>query len=194
MRHLLISWRGERLPRRRRHKRLAVRLDDHHHRKLERLARRSRVSESEVFAMLVESALTESVVPGPEPVRPVLESGPGPARVPAQQSAGAGEPLPSFDDLHSWAQAIIAAARATPHKFGERKAFIAGVIDELVARFRPVEPDAFRLQVRSMLPELNRRDLVRLVRADLVSAMDPGLVVRSELNHLNAAFHFVLLD
>ncbi len=60
----------------------------------------------------------------------------------------------------------------------------------------PLEPDdpaAFRALVRELLPELNRRDLVALTRADLVGAMDPELVKRSEVAYLNAVFHIVAL-
>ena len=39
--------------------------------------------------------------------------------------------------------------------------------------------------------EAHRQGELRLARADLVAAMDPELVARSEIGYLNATFHFV---
>jgi len=45
---------------------------------------------------------------------------------------------------------------------------------------------------KRVLVDANRRRLLSLARADLVGAMDPGEVADSEIQHLNATFHFVL--
>ena len=47
--------------------------------------------------------------------------------------------------------------------------------------------DAFK----SRLVEAHRADLLTLVRADLVEAMDPQDVAASEARYLNATFHFI---
>ena len=47
---------------------------------------------------------------------------------------------------------------------------------------------------KQRLVEANSKGLLRLSRADLVSAMDPELVAESETRYLNARFHFVRLD
>lgn len=182
LRHLLTAWDGCKLitPRR---KQLSVRLDDQHRRRLDQLARRCRVSRSQAFAYLIEQALRPSrpakaPTPLPEPADPAPETPTKPAEI------------PGATEYEKWAQLIRDAARATPHKFG-RKAFIAGAIDHLVAQLRPDDPEALRVRIRELLPELNRRDLVPLSRADLVTAMDPDLVKLSEIRHLTATFHFI---
>ena len=142
------------------------------------LAKRSKASESEAFTMLVERVLAASHA----------------EEMAARESLPPHEPQPPRDAYAEWAAVILEAARATPHKFGTRKVFIAGVADELVARFGPDDPAAFRRQLDAMLLELNRRELIRLVRADLVPVMDFDLVQRSELTHMNATFHFVMLE
>jgi hypothetical protein len=59
------------------------------------------------------------------------------------------------------------------------------------------EPSFPRLSLpefKQRLIEANSQGLLHLSRADLVSAMDPQLVAESEAPHLNATFHFVLLE
>ncbi len=92
-----------------------------------------------------------------------------------------------------FADAVLTAAQRTPHKFGPDKAFIAGVLDQLVTDLGPSAPGDFVWASRKILPELNRLDLVSLGRADLVGVMDPDMVARSEVRYLNATFHFVNL-
>ena len=47
---------------------------------------------------------------------------------------------------------------------------------------------------KQRLVEANREGLLRLSRADLVSAMDPADVRESETRYLNAEFHFILIE
>lgn len=59
------------------------------------------------------------------------------------------------------------------------------------------EPSFPRLSLpefKQRLVEANSRNLVHLSRADLVQAMDPQSVAESETTHLNATFHFVLIE
>lgn len=59
------------------------------------------------------------------------------------------------------------------------------------------EPNFPRLtlpEFKQRLVEANAQHLLHLSRADLVQAMDPQSVAESETSHLNATFHFVLLE
>jgi hypothetical protein len=87
-------------------------------------------------------------------------------------------------DVKSKAAAIHDAGR-----YNERKVFISAAWRALAedARYAGLGLDAFKTQ----LALANRHGLVRLHRADLVSAMDPDEVERSEVRYLNATFHFI---
>ena len=171
LRRLLMMWDNKPIiPSKRRNRQLSVRLDERHHDQLRRLAKQSQLSKSEAFALLIERALNDQTEPEATP------------------------DIPPSSDYERWAALILEAARATPHKLGQNKAFIAGVIDELVARLQPSDPEALRATLRQLLPELNRLDLVPLTRADLVSGHDPDLVRRSAIRYLNAEFHLVDLS
>ena len=173
LRHLLAAWDGRTLtPRQPPQKQLSVRLTPQLLRRLDHLARLSGVSRSQAFALLIEQALPRD----------------GDASKPAPTT-----PLPAPTAYEEWAALVLEAARATSHRFGEDKALIAGVLAELAARLKPNNPVALRETVRQLLPELNRRGLVSLSRADLPQALDPLLVARSEVRYLNASFHFVNL-
>lgn len=105
------------------------------------------------------------------------------------QSPGPEEPF----DLPAFAATVQAAARTCPTgRFGDNKVFIHHVWKRLQAETH--------LPVRSLeefkerLVEANRADLLRLSRADLVQAMDPADVERSETRYLGSLFHFILME
>ncbi len=178
LRHLLVTWDGRPLRRERRTRQLSVRLHPSHMRRLAHIARASRLSKSEAFALLIEKALHSPSEPAT--AKPAFtEPEPNPPTI------------PDLGNHRRWAELILNAAERTPHKFGQHKAFIAGVLDELVAHLQPEDPATFNATVRALLPELNRLDLIALTRADLAGAMEPDLVTRSQLRYLNADFHFV---
>ena len=82
------------------------------------------------------------------------------------------------------AEGIIEAARRTTKKYGDRKAFICGIFEQL-------EPISGVSWLTRRMVELNQRGLIALSRADLVGAMNPDWVTKSEIGYLNATFHFV---
>jgi hypothetical protein len=98
-------------------------------------------------------------------------------------------PIPSLDPV-ALAVRVKAAARDCPTgRYGDHKVFIAHVWDRLHAEpdFAGMDLDGFK----RALAEANNLRLVDLARADLVQAMDPEEVRRSEVRYLNATFHFV---
>jgi hypothetical protein len=109
--------------------------------------------------------------PGPAAIEPV--PGPRPALDPA-----------------ALAGRVKDAARACPTgRYGNHKVFIAHVWD----RLRP-DPDFAGMDLdgfKRALAEANNLRLLDLARADLVQAMDPEDVRRSEVRYLNATFHFI---
>jgi hypothetical protein len=103
-------------------------------------------------------------------------------------------------DLRAFAAAALRAARQTPSAgwFGDNKVFIARAWRQFQS-----QPDAppgvpsSSLDLpafKKRLVEANREGLLRLSRADLVSAMDPADVRESETRYLNAEFHFILIE
>lgn len=83
-----------------------------------------------------------------------------------------------------------AAARDCPSgRYGDHKVFIAHVWDRLKSEpdFAGMDLDDFK----RALAEANNLRLIDLARADLIQAMDPEDVRRSEVHYLNATFHFV---
>lgn len=96
-------------------------------------------------------------------------------------------------DLAAFAATVRAAARDCPTgRFGDNKVFINHVWRHLrnERSFPALDLTAFK----DHLAEANHAGLLRLERADLVQAMDPGDVRESETSYLNAIFHFVLLE
>ena len=94
-------------------------------------------------------------------------------------------------DLPTLAAAVKDAAARAEGRFG-RKVFIAAVWRALIddARFASLSLDRFK----QLLVAANRDGLLELTRADLVGAMDPGLVAASEIDDLGSTFHFVTGD
>jgi hypothetical protein len=111
------------------------------------------------------------------------------AREPAEAPAAGPAPRPSLDPA-ALAGRVQAAARACPTgRHGDHKVFIAHVWDRLRSDpdFAAMDLDAFK----RALAEANNLRLLDLARADLVQAMDPEDVRRSEVRYLNATFHFI---
>lgn len=104
---------------------------------------------------------------------------------PAQPAIRASEPV---FDLPAFAERALAAARhSTSGRFGDNKVFISHVYrgfdgDPIVA-----DLPSFKLR----LLDANREGLLRLSRADLVEAMDPGDLRDSATVCDNATFHFI---
>lgn len=94
-------------------------------------------------------------------------------------------------------EALVDAVRravrdpATP-RYSPRDAYIAGVYDALAAH--PARRGLSLADFKARLVEAHRAGLLHLARADLVAAMDPELVARSETHYLNATFHFIVTD
>jgi hypothetical protein len=108
------------------------------------------------------------------------------------QPAAAGQPAPAgqaSDDLESFAERILQLARhCKPGPVGDDLIFIADVWRALPQAERP-ELSIFK----SRLLRAMQRELLSLVRADLVAAMDLRQVEESETHHLGAQFHFIRL-
>lgn len=99
-----------------------------------------------------------------------------------------GEPVIPEVDLPTFAKTVLDVARAAKTgRFGDNKVFISEV-----HRLFPQEMDLDTF--KEWLLKAQRAGLVPLSRADLVEAMDPELVARSELPYLGATFHFVRLE
>ena len=112
-----------------------------------------------------------------------------------QRPRPAPEPIPVEPfDLAAFAATVRALGHKSPpeDRFHDNKVFIAAIW-----RATEQEPSFPRLSLsefKQRLVEANSQNLLHLSRADLVSAMDPHLVAESETVHLNATFHFVLLE
>ncbi len=101
-----------------------------------------------------------------------------------------GEPF----DLTTFAATVLAlAAKSPPHdRFHHNKVFISALWEasQREPSFPRLGLDAFKQR----LLEANAQNFLHLSRADLVQAMDPKMVDKSETKYLNATFHFVLLE
>jgi hypothetical protein len=96
-------------------------------------------------------------------------------------------------DFRTFAQKVKAAARDCPDgRYGDNKVFIIHVWRLLQGdpEFQGVTLDAFKQR----LADANNARLIDLGRADLVQAMDREDVQLSEVNYLNATFHFIRID
>lgn len=108
---------------------------------------------------------------------------------PEPEEAAAAPQAEAFD-LEAFAREVLSAAAACPSGwFGEDKVFISHVWERYESQpgNRVRDVDAFKRR----LVEAHRANLLTLVRADLVEAMDPQDVAASETRYLNATFHFV---
>jgi len=96
-------------------------------------------------------------------------------------------------DLSHFAQRVIAAARrSSSGRFGPDKVFIHHVWQSL--RDEPGFESWTEEDFQRRLAEANQARYLDLTRADMVEAMNADDVSRSELNHLGARFHFVIVN
>ncbi len=81
------------------------------------------------------------------------------------------------------------AVRTAPasDRYGPHKVFVSRLWDRIGGDLRMTLP-----QFKAWLITLNRTEAADLARADLVGAMNPRDVERSEINDHGATFHFVL--
>lgn len=96
------------------------------------------------------------------------------------------------DDALATLARDVSSAAARIHdagRYNDRKVFIAATWRALAKseRYAHMDLESFKAK----LAAANRQGLLRLHRADLVSAMDPDEVERSEVRYLNATFHFI---
>lgn len=75
----------------------------------------------------------------------------------------------------------------TPGRFGPEKVFIAAIWDEIGGQLGMSLPEFKR-----WLLDQNRRGTLILARADVIGAMNPQMVARSEIQDRGSTFHFVL--
>jgi len=93
-------------------------------------------------------------------------------------------------DLPAFAERVkVAAATCTTGRYGTNKVFVAHVWIALQSDslFQNMSLGEFK----DRLAQANNARLLDLSRADLVQAMDPDDVRQSEVQYLNATFHFV---
>ena len=92
--------------------------------------------------------------------------------------------------LKRWAELVQGLAqRTTNGRYGEERVFVAAVWR--AAQRGPNELRGSLPDFKARLIAANREGLLRLHRADLVGAMDERMVRESEIEHLNASFHFI---
>ncbi len=97
----------------------------------------------------------------------------------------------SYDDVKNNPQALAQLVQETadsitspPGKYGDRKVFIIAIAEKLaVSNIN---------EFKRKLVELNQKGLIELARADLVSAMDPDMVLKSEIKDSYSTFNFVI--
>lgn len=95
--------------------------------------------------------------------------------------------------LADFAGAVREAARMPDvTRFHDDRAFIGSVWEQMRARglLGSMSLDEFKAR----LIAAHRDGLLRITRADLVAAMDPNELERSEARYQNATFHFVALE
>ena len=95
--------------------------------------------------------------------------------------------------LAQLARAVNAAAREPGvARFHDDRAFIGSLWEHMRGR-APVGAMALA-DFKQQLVAAHRAGLLRITRADLVGAMDPAEVERSEATYMGVTFHFVALD
>jgi hypothetical protein len=106
-----------------------------------------------------------------------------------RQTAIAYAPSPAPPDEGSFASLVkdVAHDVGPDGRFGSQKVFISAIWDQLHDRV-----DITLDELKQRLLDANRHGLLSLARADLVGAMDPSIVARSEIADANASFHFVI--
>ncbi|MEZ4360455.1 MAG: hypothetical protein R3B48_09755 [Kofleriaceae bacterium] len=124
--------------------------------------------------------------------------GASPAAFPDEPTALPDEPTALPDELPDAVpaafpdavRAVVAAARLGT--FGERKVFISAAWEDLrrAPAWRQLSLEAFKAELLAA----HRAGQLALARADLVAAMDPSLVERSEIEASGATFHFIVRE
>jgi len=93
-------------------------------------------------------------------------------------------------DLPAFAERVKAAASTcTTGRYGSNKVFVTHVWTALQSD--PLFQNMSLREFKDRLAQANNARLLDLSRADLVQAMDPDDVRQSEVQYLNATFHFV---
>jgi hypothetical protein len=100
---------------------------------------------------------------------------------------------PEQPSLTDFARAVARAAHSPQVlRFHGDRAFIGSVWEHM--RASKLIGDMSLDEFKSNLVSAHRKQLLEIVRADLVGAMDPNEVRRSEARHDNATYHFVALN
>jgi hypothetical protein len=102
-------------------------------------------------------------------------------------------PSTSPFDLARFARSVLAAARSCQSgRYGDSKVFIIHVWAAIQhdPGLDGMDLAAFKMR----LAEANNARLLDLSRADLVQAMNPEDVQRSEVSYMNATFHFIRVE
>jgi len=93
-------------------------------------------------------------------------------------------------DLPTFAERVkTAAGSCTTGRYGSNKVFVAHVW--MALQSDPIFQNMSLAAFKDRLAEANNARLLDLSRADLVQAMNPDDVCQSEVQYLNATFHFV---
>jgi hypothetical protein len=101
-------------------------------------------------------------------------------------------PRPQSLDLKQFAQAVVETARHTREGWVGNKVFISRVWKEIQDKggFAGMTFEAFK----GHLVQANHQRLLSLSRADLAPLMDQQDVLASEIKHMDATFHFLVVD
>jgi hypothetical protein len=110
----------------------------------------------------------------------------------AQRNKSQTEPRPQSTDLNHFAKVVMEAAHRTRDGWVGNKVFISRVWTEIQNQggLEGISFDAFKGQ----LVQANRARLISLSRADLAPFMDQQDVLASEIRHMEATFHFLVVD
>lgn len=118
--------------------------------------------------------------------KPKKRTAPDPKKQAALPYAGRdpGEPGP-------FSRTVLRALKSVPAsgRFGPQKVFIGDAF-KAYKRHGGTVSDLF--EFKRVLGHANQRGELRLMRADLVGAMDPKKVSESEMRYMNAEFHFII--
>jgi hypothetical protein len=112
----------------------------------------------------------------------------GQGQKPPSEERGGPHPL----DLKQFAQTVMEAARQTREGWVGDKVFISRVWKEIQNKggFEGMTFEAFK----DRLVQANHQRLLSLSRADLAPLMDQQDVLASEIKHMDATFHFLLVE
>ena len=102
------------------------------------------------------------------------------------------EPRRQSTDLNHFARVVMEAARHTRDGWVGNKVFVSRVWKEIQIQ-GSLEGMSFAA-FKGQLIQANRERLVSLSRADLAPFMDQQDVLDSEIRHMDATFHFLVVD